>query len=454
MVASLISSRTASASLIGGLFVVLIFGLFSGQLILTSLILIAGLIVAIIFLYNPKWGIFLFFFIRPMMDKFGDRFAISLTENTNFNASAIFGIMVIILLLFFLFKNRGEFKTIPLKKSWLLFLLIALLSITISVDKVSSIYEILRIFSIFLIFISAYVITQKEKSAKTILNAIVFSAIIPFIFATYQLITKSGLGGTEGLDSRLFGTFSHPNPFASFVVIVLSILLYLIFQEKNYWKKWILGIFIAWGILILEQTYARGAWFAFLIFLAMVTYKKSPKLLLGIIFASIALFFVSSTIQNRIQDIYNPPADSSVRWRFEQWDRVYGVFLKQPMTGYGIGNETIVHEREFGPNAGNQYTHNDFLRIAEETGIFGFLSYFILMLFTLIKLINSYAKEKNPYVKDFGLFVLALFVAMFSFSLTNNTLRETVTQWTMWGIIGTFIALYALSGNNKLATDQ
>lgn len=444
---SLISSRTAWVFLMGGLMSILIMGIFFNQPMLISLIFLAGLIVIITFLHNFKWGIFLILFIRPLIDKFGEQFTINLTKNIKFNTAAIFGILVIILLAIFLFKKRGELKDVLLKKYWVIFLLAASASIFISIERVSSVYEILRITSIFLFFAAIYIFVKNEKSPKTILNALVFSAIIPFVFATYQLLTKSGLGGTGGLESRLFGTFSHPNPFASFVVIALAVALYLIFQEKIFWRKWLLGIFIVWGILILEQTYARGAWLAFLIFLTIITLKKSPKVLLGIILLSLVLFFFSETIHDRIEDVYNPPADSSVRWRFAQWEKMYRVYLKKPLTGFGIGTEIIVHEREFGFNAGNQYTHNDFLRIALETGIFGFLAYFILLFATLIQLIISYIQEKNPWSKDFGLFVLALFIAILSFSQTNNTLRETVTQWTLWTLIASSLAIYQLSKN-------
>jgi len=441
----LISSRTALAFLVGGLFAILIFGLFFSESILTSFILIFGLILAIIFLYNPKWGIFLILLVRPSIDKFSDQFTINFGENLNFNAAAILGILVVFLLFLFLIKNRKEMKDLPIKKMWLLFLGISLLSIIISIDKMASAYGIIKIISIFLIFSSAYVIVKREKNLKTVLYAIIFSSIVPFLFASYQLITGNGVGGSEGVESRLFGTFSHPNPFASFVLIVISISLFLMLKEKEYPKKWLLGFLFFWGIAILEQTYARGSWLAFLIFLFVVTFKKSPRMLLGIIIASVMLFFISTSIQDRVQNIYNPPADSSIRWRFEQWDRMYNAYIKKPITGYGIGTETIVHEVEYGPNAGNQYTHNDFLRIALETGIFGFLAYSMLLFFTFLRLLKLYLKEKNPFVKDFGLFVLALYLGLLSYSLTNNNLNETVTQWLMWGIIGASFALYEAS---------
>ena len=447
---NLISPRTASVLLVGGLFVVLIFGLFFSGSILTSLVFMVGLILSVVFLYNPKWGVFLILFLRPSIDKFSEQFTINIGENLNFKAAAIFGILVVSLLTLFLLRSRKELKSLPLKKSWLIFLIISLLSIIISIDEMASVYGIIKIISIFLLFSSIYVIVKREKSFKSVLYALIFSSLIPFLFAAYQAVTGRGVGGSEGVESRLFGTFSHPNPFASFVLIAISITLFLLLKEKDFMKKWLLGILFVGGIIIMEQTYARGAWLAFLIFLFVITYKKSPRMLLGVIIASVMLFFLSTSIQDRIQDIYNPPADSSIRWRFEQWDRMYAAFAKKPLTGYGIGTEIIVHENEYGPNAGNQYTHNDFLRISLETGIFGFLAYTWLLFLALVKLIRDYLKEKNPFIKDFGLFVLALYLGLLSYSLTNNNLNETVTQWLMWGIIGAAFALYNVNKEARI----
>lgn len=446
----IISKRASGAFFIGGLFLILLVGLFLEQSFVAYLVLTCSLIMITVFLHNPKWGIFLILFTRPLIDKFSDSFSF-LLENISLNASAILGSLVIVLLAAFILQNKSEIKKTPLKKTWLFFILIIIASIIFSINYASSLYEITRIISIFLIFVSVFIITKKEKDYRNIAYAIIYSAVIPFFFATYQLFTGTGLGGTTGIESRLFGTFSHPNPFASFVLIVLVVSIFFFLKEKIKWHKWVLAIFIIWGIFLLIQTYSRGAWFAFAIFLIILTALRYPKVLLGVLIALIFSFLISETIRNRVEDIYNPPADSSVRWRFMQWERIYGLFLKEPLTGYGIGTETVLHLREFGPNAGNQYAHNDFLRIALETGIVGFISYSMLLFIALFQLISHYRKEKNPWIRDFGLFVLALFIAMLSFSLTNNTLRETVTQWTLWSLVAISLSLYSQGEKYSIA---
>lgn len=444
----LISKRVAGAIFMGGLVLILFVGLFSPEPLVIDFVLILGLFVFTLFLHKPNWGIFLILFIRPSIDKFSNQITINLGKNISLNAAAIFGILTIFLLSLFILKNKKNLAELPLKKYWLLFLLISLFSIIFSIDKIASVYGIMKLLSIFLIFSSVYILTRKERSAKIIFNAIVFSAIFPFLVAIYQLLTGTGVGGSEGIESRLFGTFSHPNPFASFVLISISIALFLIIKEKSQEKKWLLMTFFIIGAVILEQTYARGAWLAFLIFLFIVAIKKSIKTLIGLFILSILLFSFSPSIQNRVQDVYNPPADSSVRWRFEQWDRMYKAYIKKPLTGYGIGTETIVHEREYGPNAGNQYTHNDPLRVALETGIFGIISYISLLILTTIKLLLFYLKEKNVFNKDLILFVFALHISILCNAMSDNILDETVTQWTVWGLIGIAFASFQTSKDN------
>lgn len=438
----LISKRIAGAIFMGGLVLILFAGLFSREPLITDAVLVFGLILLTIFLHRPKWGIFLILLIRPSIDRFSDTFSLSF-RNISINSSAIFGLLVITLLSIFIFKNRSVIKFVPLKKYWFLFLLISALSIIFSIDPLSSLYELIRLSSIFLLFISIFIVTKKDRDYRNITYALIYSAIVPLLFATYQLVTGTGLGGTTGIESRLFGTFSHPNPFASFVLIALVVALFFFLKEKIRSQKWLLGGVVVWGFFLLIQTYSRGAWLAFLIFLLVLIIIRYPKALLGFFLAALLLFFISGAIRDRVEDIYNPPADSSVRWRFAQWERMSDLFMKKPLTGYGIGTEVVVHEKEFGFNAGNPYTHNDFLRVALETGIFGAVSYFILLIATLSKLILNYRKEKNPWTKDFGLFVLALFIAILSFSLTNNTLRETVTQWTLWSLVAIAFSLYS-----------
>lgn len=425
--------------LVFGLTFTFILEIFFPQEIFSWLALALAEVLTALFFLDDQKGFLALLILRPTIDKFSDTVSLRLNDNLSFNASAGFGVLTCFLLSFFVIKNKDYLSALPLKKWWGGFILICVISLFFSVSAPASFYEIIRIISIILVFATAFIFAKKGEFPK-IIWAIVIACLVPFVFATYQLITKTGLGGTDGIESRLFGTFSHSNPFASFVFITISIMIFILFFSKKQFPK-IIAFLTVWALILLVGTYSRGAWLAFLIFLFIVAFFKSFKSIVAIVFISIIVFFSFQSIQDRVQDIYNPPADSSVRWRFAQWERMYEIFKKRPFIGQGIGTETIVHDLEYGPYSGNPYTHNDFLRVAVETGLFGFGIYFILI-FSTLKLLYKNFKEESPGVKkDFQLVILGLFLAMATFSLTNNTLRETVTQWLLWSLVGTSLGI-------------
>jgi O-antigen ligase len=246
------------------------------------------------------------------------------------------------------------------------------------------------------------------------------------------------MGRIAGLQNRLYGTFSDPNSFAAFCLIVIGILIYHLSRKKSisFNKNWKEYSILGFLILILLATFSRGGWLAFLIFLSVFTLIKKPKLLLLLFGSLIFLTLIIEPVRNRLEDVYNPPVTSSVYWRFEQWSKMTDLFKKQPWTGYGIGTETVVHEQEFGFYAGNPYTHNDIIKNALETGIFGALAYLILIITTLATLSMKYFKEKNKNYRNLILVIFLIFLVEFSFSLTSNILRTTVIQWITWFLVG------------------
>jgi O-antigen ligase len=396
----------------------------------------------VLFLHNPSLGIILLLVFRVAIDRIGNDFNINFNQNFSININALLGIIAIGMTLFYLFS----IKKLPKKKTknllfiltaWSLYLMISSISIFFSIDKKASAYELLRLLSILSFFILGF-FTGNFKKASFIPKLIFYSSIIPLSFAFYQLIAETGMGRVAGLQNRLFGTFSDPNSFAAFCLIAFGILIYYLSQKKaisikENWKEYsILGFLI----LILLATFSRGGWLAFLIFLTIFTLIKKPKLLLLLFISLILLTSISEPVRDRLEDVYNPPITSSVYWRFEQWSKMTDLFKKQPWTGYGIGTEIVVHEKEFGFYAGNPYTHNDILKNALETGIFGALSYLILIITTSIILLIKYFQEKNKKYRDLILVIFLIFLVEFTFSLTSNILRTTVIQWITWFLVG------------------
>ncbi len=440
---NIISKQLAGILIATGLVIILALNIFLIQPISIGLILSAGLILTVIYLYNPLWGILLFITIRPSIDQFSEKLSINIGDTLVLSGSSFLGILLIILSIILLSKSIKKIPRQSLLIFWMLYLLSILISIIFSIDKAISLYEFIRVLSIFMIFINALILIRNKKDFTYSIYAVLVSAILPVLLALYQMVTGSGIG-SNGLESRLFGTFTHPNAFASFVVIMISLVVFLIIKEKNNKGKnianWILYATLFISIIILLATFSRGALLAFIVFIFILSLLKSPKYILFAVILFVIVFATSQDFRDRTEDIYNPPADSSIRWRFQQWDKMYKIYTENPIKGYGAGTEIIIHEKEFGFYAGNPYTHNDILRSALETGVLGVITFSLLWIITIVTLFIQFIKTKEKNKKLFLLLIFALIVSEFIFSISSNIFRGTATQWTLWFLIGTALA--------------
>lgn len=437
----LISRKTAGLLLLFGLGSILVFNLLFIKPFFFWLAILAGLCLTIIFLHQPPWGMSLFLAARVWLDNWGEKNSLKITENFSLGMNALLGILVSSLLAFFLIKNRADWKEIPFKKIWLAILLVAATSLFFTIDLGWTWRELARLLSIFLFFSSAAVIFQKEVTFSQVSTPLFLSAILPFAAALGQMIGQTGLGGTLGLDGRLFGTFSHPNTFAAFVLIVIAAA-WLRFREESapLKKKYWLAL-LALSLFLLLETFSRGAWLAFLVFLMVLSLFQSPKILWVSFLLFLAAFSFSEDFRFRLQDVYNPSATGSIQWRVQQWEKGWDSWKEKFWTGWGAGTETMVFEKQYGFYSGNPYTHNDFLRMGIELGIIGLAVYTGLVATVFFRLFSDYWKARRPEEKTAAIFGLALLTALSFFSLTSNLFRATAVQWSFWFLLAGLLFL-------------
>jgi O-antigen ligase len=445
---SIISKQTTGILLIVGILVIFVATIFLMLPIYTVTGMLLILFIIASFLYKPLFGFLTIVILRASIDFLSSYFSLSISENVQLNIASILALLLISSSLLLIILHWKIILKAPLLIPFSIFILFSGLSFFYSIDKASTIQETLRLLSIFLSFLTAYILTLKIPQArKTIISVILFSALIPIAFALFQLLTGTGFTDSTGTEGRLFGTFSQPNAFASFLIILISIFIYKIYSttvlqsEKNFYITLLL-----FTILLLIFTFSRGGWLAGLIFFTIFSLLKAPKLLFITISIGIILFFTSQAIHERVEDIYNPPSDSSIRWRLEQWKGAISAWELSPIYGHGSGTEVAIHEQEQGFHAGNPYTHNDLIKALQEMGIIGFILFLLLLIATFITLLKQYHKLTNPDAKLFTLVILLLFISEIIFGMSSNIWRSTAIQWLLWILIAS-----ALSQQNKVA---
>ena len=397
---------------------------------------------AVFFLYKPFFGLLVFLLLRPSTDFFIERISITVFD-VRLTASALFGILIIALALLFVIYYHEEIFPMPLFLPFFLLVLTLAASILYSIDPVFSMRETVRVCSIFALFILTWTMLRTHpERRRTFFSVILVSAIIPTLASLFQLVTGTGFSDTADVDGRLLGTFSNPNTFAAYVMIVGSVFFFFALQTKKWSPQW----FGYWcgtvgSLAILVGTYSRGAWLGFIIFALLYGAFRSPRSIFAVFGISLVLFFASVNIRDRVEDIYNPPADSSILWRLTKWKNTIESYKEAPLLGFGAGTEVIVHELHHGYNAGNPYTHNDSLKLLLENGIFGFVFHTMLLFNVLFLLFKKYNATKRDDQKDFVMIIALLFIAEVSFGMSSNIWAGTAMQWLLWSLLALTLSL-------------
>lgn len=440
-----------------GLAAVLYFVVFSPALYVVVGIT-AVLCVLPIFFIKTEYGLLLLIFMRPLIDIFAG-YSVVFFDRLTLNMNGVLAIQVCAWLLLVWLRDGIRWHTIIGRWPLLAFLTVAALSMWTTLDLATSISEWLRLVSLAVFFIVAQHLAQTNKHFIVhIIHVAAWSVVIPLAVGYYQLLTGAGLNFGE-LSNRIYGTLGHPNVLAFYLVFVLSVMFIKYIAtpkpERSLLYPWIL----TFGSIALLFTYTRAAWIGLgliLGILGLVRYRKAT-IIAG---AAISVIFVFGQYINQIAidtfdiNLYNIPligrfttrseeADS-INWRIEVLQTMAPHVLERPTLGFGVGN--FVTLRRDDPDFGlfdDPEAHNDYLRLAIETGLFGLAAYLAFLLVLGIQAIKNYvAWPKQAWQKWYSLMLGAMLIAFGAMSVSDNLLQGTPVMWMFFSLVGALVALH------------
>lgn len=317
----------------------------------------------------------------------------------------------LLILIIFLCSVKNIFsglKKIKVKTLFIICVFFASLFLGIIFSK-NIFVGIYGIFKLSELLFLAYYVSQKLKSFNKIIIfflvffSITFESLISFLQYTHQ----SSLGGlfyflgertfsaqTPGISNasingqlilRPYGTFSHPNVLAAFLIVYMTCL--LIFSSKFSLQKVFLftGFFL--GTVCLFLTLGRSAiifWIiCLIIFFAFTIFEKYKKTIANqlfifvILITVIASIFIFVNLQKTLlfqRFSTTNTSDESLVQRGLLINESTQMFYKNPLLGVGINN--FLNNLKF-IDPKDQLTllqpvHNIFLLVLSETGIVGF----------------------------------------------------------------------------------
>lgn len=337
--------------------------------------------------------------------------------------------------LLFLFRKEKVFFPRKLTLIWFGFSLFDLISTILSSDKQLSIERFLLYQSLYLTAVYVY---NKKTTFKPLIEKliIIFSIIFTLAFVFKDAILKYPIY----FDLEELFNFFHPAIKNNNHLGIWLGMVTILFIS---WKKIIpLIIFLPFFLISYSRTAFAGLFFVQ--WLRFYSLKKKHSLLLPIMIVMVIVFVLAVAIL--------VPRDDVLSDRVYLYKEAILGFVDKPFFGYGSGNFTVASlKRSLESNGvANNNSHNIFLDVLSESGIFAFV-FFVWFIYLILKKSNKSIDKSIfiyllisatlSYINKMPAFMLLFFIFIgLSYEEKKSiSLKRIIVFWV---IILSFTSLY------------
>lgn len=333
-----------------------------------------------------------------------------------------------VIIAYLLNKRKIFFKNKFLLKLLCFFSLSIIFSVIMAKDRSTALKYSFYYFGLLPLILPATLFDEREKTKA--IQTVFTAALVVSILAIYQFffgfkhlayfITQQGINESFIHDyafrQRVFFPFATPGLLASFLSSSIFLGLYL---NKKLWLNFLLML-----ALVLTQSLSAILCFGFTFAVYILLFAKKRQIWFFVFF----VFFVSSIIalvlflrMGSTKDYLRP--DFSITMRLNYWQETIEVIRIRPWFGQGPGNVVL---------EGARFSHNLFLQLWAESGIFAVTSFLWLIINGLQK---AWSKIKIAQQKNI-LPLLAGLVVFISQNLLDFSFFLPETNFIFWLILG------------------
>ncbi len=342
-------------------------------------------------------------------------------------------------------------------------------SVSSTMPLVSFKFLLTRIWFVFGFYFLGVLFFRNPKNFSHFFTAYISGMLLVVIFA---LINH----GQEGFVNQQ-AAHGAPNPFFSdhtsygavlgmFLPIIIGLAFRSDISKINRTGAWVLTI-IFLGALVLS--YSRAAWISVILtLLIFVLLKLKVRFSILLFISTLTLLFIvfywseilmkleenrqdsSTDMAQHVQSISNISSDASNLERINRWKSAIRMFREKPLLGWGPGtymfqyaawqysHEKTMISTNFG-DRGN--AHSEYIGPMAESGIFGVLSYIMILITVLYTGFNNYTRKRMSRYRWLSLVVSLGLITYVLHGFLNNFLDTDKVSIPFWGFIGLLVAL-------------
>ena len=286
------------------------------------------------------------------------------------------------------------------------FFMFCLLACLWALDMDSS-FDVMK--TLLLVFVSHVLISSVLQSKEDVNGILMANLIALLVMALYILFTLdlSQLGEDRiGVDTH--GEYWNANDLGLKLCVGLAISLYFAFKYKKNWQRILfLAVAVLFGYLAL-YTGSRKVLIMIMLTLILLFWLKAKRhritAFLIAIACAVGLYILVMNVEPlynvlgwRVEEmlnglLYGGTNEGSFNLRNQMIEKGWGYFLERPIFGHGINNFRVLHGAETNFST---YAHNNFIEILVSGGIVGFVIYYSIYAYLLIKLFKPTFKERE-----------------------------------------------------------
>lgn len=342
----------------------------------------------------------------------------------------LLGLLLFTELSFFikLFLGKRSFSFEPLDLFVLLFSLFCLFGgfFALGEETLSPLFHGAASFLLILLgyFLVANLLSSRRLVLRFCKNLVFSGSVLAFVGLLQAIL---GLAVPEWLDQnasyingRITAFLHNPNVLACYLVLCLPLLFALLAEGRN-GRGWrILSLLLLVSALVF--TWTRGAWIALfmaLLLFVLLAAKKPFRWFFGLgLLLPNLLLFAPDALAKRISSIFSifeGTVDSSVYYRFKIWRSSLLLFYDNIFGGIGVSPENF--QKSYLPYAVSgaevaEHSHNLFLQIGIEMGVFALAAFLVVLIFALRKVLSP--PSRDPMDLRYPMIGIGAFCSLFA----------------------------------------
>ena len=350
----------------------------------------------------------------------------------------------------------------PIKLPFLLFVVIALISMRNTISFIDSWHGIIKMLKYGLIFLICAEEIQNISHLKKIVLSLACAALLTSIDGFWQLRFCWDFVRREAVQSILIklarptGPFPNPNVMGIYLGMITPLFVglamyYYEAKEKIYWS--IISLIAAAGIYV---TFSRGSGLGLFFSVLFLALMRRHKLMLTVLIAVLLIFplVMPKNIKVWAKDInYNPLVFLCNQDRISMYMNATHMISQHPFIGVGVntysknyGKYKTDEAEAYAHTLDTAYAQNNFFQMAGEIGLvgLGIFLWFLSLLFS--GLMHIYRTSGDKYLKIFSLSLISCFIAFLINGLTESSLYYSRIAVMFWYLIGLSLSLDKLLG--------